>query len=189
MAQVVAHLGLPWRVHRGLPSGYLGAQVLFESPAGRGPLSVALALAPAEDREDLLRWLSPTGPADTNVHAVRIEREILLDEARPAEGVARALAAVAGDPQVAVDVEALPGRPGAAVLVAVSAPGWRRLIRGPEPVSAALGTTVYWPAPEELGGLGPDLRVAVDADGGRHLVNAVPDGLGFRVERRPRDRG
>lgn len=178
---ITSHLGHRWRMG-GLPVGYLGAKVLFEGdPEGRRALLAGIGVASPLDADDLLRWLSPP-PAAPAVPAlpVSLSHELLLHDGRPEADIRREISAVAGE-AASTDGMPLEGTPAAVVWVELTVEAWKRLEQGSDRLSAALGTTVYWPAPEALGPLGPDLRVAVGADGRRWLVNAVPAEGGYRL--------
>ncbi|MEQ1507135.1 MAG: hypothetical protein ABMB14_33210, partial [Myxococcota bacterium] len=108
------------------------------------------------------------------------ERELWIHDPRSTEAIVAAATTVAGEPAIA-DALPLTGAPAAVALVTLSVDGWRRLERDGAKLSSALGTTVYWPAPAELGGLDPDLRLAIHPDGSRSLVRGVPIDGGYAI--------
>lgn len=163
----------------GLPVGYPGAALLYRSDgAPRMALMAAIATLPFQQREDLLRWVrgddgSPAFPSDPSP----VERDILIDDLVTVELLGEALSLVLGRVPCLELIE-LECRPSCLALVALTLEEWRALDRRAGEVASALQAKVYlWP-PDELGGLHPDLRLAVDPSGQRELVisESVPEG-------------
>lgn len=182
---IVGHLGYA-SVMGGLPVGYLGAKVLFDQGGeARQALAMHLATAPPLEREDLLRWLQPP---PTPTHAITplpwCERELIFHSQVTETQLEAAIRSILGLAASEVIVEVLPlaGTPASVAMVKLLAKHWDALERDSARLSALLGTTIYWFPPDELGSLGPDLRVAVHDDGRRDLVIARYTSDGFDIE-------
>jgi hypothetical protein len=66
-------------------------------------------------------------------------------------------------------------------MITLSSADWQQLERSAEAVSAQLRTIVYWPPPDAMGSLGPDLLLAVLPSGERQLVIGRPEGDSFEI--------
>ena len=183
---IAARLGNAHRMG-GLPVGYLGAAVLHGAggDAARA-LSVALATVPPLERDDLVRWLRAEGDGSETAPSsapspLPIERDLLLADLPTEASLIEALTRASGS-TAKVDLIALQGVPAAMAMVALPPSAWTALDHRAEELAAALDTTVYLWAPEDLGGVHPDLRLSVAPDGQRALVIAegTPDGYAVR---------
>lgn len=179
---IIGHLGYA-SVMGGLPVGYLGAKVLFnQGGEARQALAMRLATAPPLEREDLLRWLQPP-PTPTSASTLLpwCERELIFQSRVTETQLEAAIRSVLGSAASEMTVEVLPlaGVPASVAMVKLLTNHWDALERDSARLSALLATTIYWFPPDELGSLGPDLRVAIHGDGRRELVIAryTPDGF------------
>lgn len=182
---VVRHLGHA-SLMGGLPVGYLGAKVLFEQGGeARQALATRLAAAPPLERDDLLRWLQPTpSPFHADPSLASCERELILQSRVTEDELEEALRSIVDSTtsEMTVEVLHLAGPPESVAMVKLPAQDWNELERQSTKLSTALETTIYWFPPEDLGPLGPDLRVAVHDDGSRELVIARYTPEGFHIE-------
>ena len=181
IAAVTSHLGHDSRAGS-LPTGYFGAKAIREhGGAYWQSLLAALATAPPYERDDVLRWLSPGerlgGARPTSATNVTIdvtsEVELIFSHAITAETVVEAIcAALRHDINVKLEVLPLEGSPAAVAMIELSLSAWQELEPRATELSRLLGMTIYWPAPEDMSAVGPDVRIAVAANGSRELVNA-----------------
>ncbi len=165
----------------GLPVGYPAAAVLYRAGGdAQRVLLNALAVLSPEQRDDLLRWLTSERREKAVREPVVIERDLLLEVCVGADDLAAALSELTGEP-VKVDLIPLKGIPCMLVMVGLTLAGWDQLDHRAADLARRLNTTVYlWP-PEALGGLHPDLRLAIRPDGTRALVVSKDIGEGYEI--------
>ncbi len=195
IAAITSHLGNDSRTGS-LPAGYFGAKKIREHGGDYWQsLLAALATAPSLERDDVLRWLDPgeqvvSSPlhsvaddtARDSTIEVTCEVELIFSDVITADAVAKAICAVLRrDIKVTLEVLPLAGSPAAVAMVELSVSAWRDLESRAAEFSQQLGMTVYWPAPENMAALGPDVRIAVAADGSRELVNARYTEAGYDI--------